>query len=73
MTFCITTDAPMYWDSSSVSVSEGIDCDSRLKIYRNLTSTEDDTMSQQTVDVVIIGGMCDVPDLNFGLYFWSRT
>ena len=47
----------MYWDVPRVSVSEGIDCDSRLKIYRDLKSTEDGTMPQQTVEVVVIEGI----------------
>ena len=47
----------MYWNVSSVRVSEGLSGDPGLTLYRNLMTTEDNTVQQMTVDVVILGGM----------------
>ena len=47
----------MYWNVSSVSISEGLDGDPGLKVYRDLKTTDDNTKPRQTVDVVVLEGM----------------
>jgi len=51
-----TTDSPIYWRVSNVSVSEGNSCDLHLNVDRDLNSTEDNSIPQQEVEVAIIGG-----------------
>ena len=46
----------MYWDVTQLNVSEGLNADPGLKVYRALQCTEDPAMTQQMVYVTEIGG-----------------
>ena len=49
-------DVAVHWNVSSVSVSEGLNGDPGLTVYRDLTTIQDSIIAQQTVDVTIVGG-----------------